>query len=480
MISATPLQAAKTEVNKENLLATLNADDTVRGKEESKAWTLLFDAYLQLSKPPFTVGKQFNLETIWPGMDGWDKVSAWAAANPGMGKAILAASDKVIIGLPYGLDQVPASYAGMKLYVDVKIEGSKRSLDFGYFDAIDAIQAYATAEAYRLFESGDVDGALKLIAANNFVLRMFCDREFLKEKTFFISLLDKTLSNMRDYFWRYQDKISVEQYRVIAMDELPYLRPDRERLLIPEGDRILAQAMITEVYDGNTGDVNTEDFTRMFTLIQSEDEPLTRLGAARRWREIATRHGGLEGSQDRLTLIYDDWWRRWRLRDHGELLSIESEFDKANAMRYAGVLISIDDIKSLFSIRNNLRVAVYGTAMSAGLCGFKIDTGFYPNSVDNRVSGLYGTYVRRTIDKDPYHYQDYLFDLDSFRYRLLKERTALDVGIDRVWLKAGMGLLYSIGEDMEDGVGETHAADDSMADLVIWPPVKSLLRDENN
>ena len=480
MISWTQLQAAQTTVNKENLLETLNAHDTVRGKDESKSWTTLFDAYLQLSKPPFSVGGKFNMETIWPGMSGWDKVSAWAAANPDMGEAIIEASKRVIVGLPYGVDGVPASYAGMQLHVDVEIKEGKRVLEFSYFNAIDVIESYVIAEVYRLFESGDVDGALKLIGANNIVLRMFCDRQFLEEKIFFISMLDKSLSNMRDCFWRYQEKISFEQYREIAMDELPYLRPDRGRLLIPEGDKILAEAIISEVFDEDTGEVNAEEFTRMFTNIQAEKEPLTRLGAARRWREISNRHGGLQGSQDRLTLIYDDWWRRWRLRDHGELLTMESEFERANEMRYAGVLISINDIKSLFSIRNNLRVAVYGTAMSAGLCGFKVDTGSYPNSVDNRVSGLYGTYVRRSIDKDPYHFREYLEDLDSFRYRLLKKRTALDVGIDRVWLEAGMGLLYSIGEDMEDGVGRMHAEDDSEADLIIWPPVKSLLREASN
>ncbi|MDG2094971.1 MAG: hypothetical protein P8J89_06840 [Phycisphaerales bacterium] len=483
MIFATQAMAAQTaveKVDKGNLIESLNAHDTVRGSEDSKAWTGLFDAYLQLSKPPVPVGRQFNLKTIWPGMKGWDKVSAWAAANPDMAKAINDASKKIIIGLPYGTDMVPATYSGMQLHVEVEIKDGKRTLEFGYFDAVEAIEAYATAEIYRLFETGDVDGALELMTANNYVLRMFCDRQFLKEKTHFIALLDQMLSNMRDCFWRYMEQIKPEQFRKIAMDELPYLRPDRARLLIPEGDRILAEALITEVFDSKTGDPKQGQFTKMFTRIQSEDEPLTRLGAAKRWREISARHGGLEGSQERLTLIYDDWWRRWRLRDHGELLTVESEFDRANEMRYAGVLISIDDIKALFSVRNNLRVAVYGTAMSAGLCGFKVDTGYYPNSVDNRVSGLYGTYVRRNIDKDPYHYNEYLFDLDTFRYRLLDKRAALDIGVDRIWLKAGTGLLYSIGEDMEDGVGQMHAEDDSEADIIIWPPVKSMLREESN
>jgi hypothetical protein len=70
--------------------------------------------------------------------------------------------------------------------------------------------------------------------------------------------------------------------------------------------------------------------------------------------------------------------------------------------------------------------------------------------------------------------------LDSFRYRLIKDRTSLDIGTSRIWLKSGESLLYSIGQDQEDGVGLLHAEDDSQADIVIWPPVKSLIREETD
>ena len=472
--------AEPADVTKETIVEVLNSHDTVRASDSSKAWTSLFDAYLELSKPPMTVGKRFNLGTIWPGMSDWDKVSSWAAANPAMSRAIIDSSKKSIIGLPYGKEQVPATYAGMGIYIDVNIDSEQRTLSFSYFEVLDTIQAYVAAESYRRFEAGDVAGAIELMNANTIVLRMFCDRQFLKEKVFAIRLLDDALGNMRDTFWTYLDKITMEQFQDIALRELPYLRPDRSRLLIPEGDRFMAEALLNEVFDQNTGDAKEEEFARVFTRIQSEEEPLTRLGAASRWREIAKRHGGLEGSQERLTLIFDDWWRRWRIREYNQLLSIGSEFDKANAMRYAGVLISIENIQELFSVRNNLRVAVYGTAVSAAICAFKKDTGVYPASIDNRVSGLYGGYVSRRIDKDPYNYRKDLKGLDSFRYRLLKERTSLDVGTTRVWLPKGTGLLYSIGSDQEDGLGSEHAVDDSTADIIIWPPTKALVREETS
>lgn len=480
MSFGTQLHAAPTNVSKDTLLDVLNSHDTVRGSDSSKVWIQLFDAYLELSDPPRAVGKRFNLNTIWPGMDDWDKVSAWAGANPALAEAIIQGSKKSIIGLPYGKGEVPATYSGMGICVDVDIESGRRTLSFEYFKVLDVIQAYVIAESYRRFQSGDVEGGIDLMNANTIVLRMFCDRQFLKEKVFSIRLLDEALSNMRDCFWTYLDKISVDQFQNIAMRELPYLRPDRSRLLIPEGDRFVAEALLNEVFDENTGDSKQEEFSRMFTRIQSEEEPLTRLGAASRWRDIAKRHGGLEGSQERLTLIYDDWWRRWRIQEYSQLLSIGSEFEKANAMRYAGVLFSIENIQELFSVRNNLRVAVYGTAVSAALCGFKRDTGVYPVSNDNRVSGLYGSYLSRSTDKDPYNYRSDFKGLDSFRYRLIKDRTSLDIGTSRIWLESGESLLYSIGQDQEDGVGLLHAEDDSQADIVIWPPVKSLIREETD
>jgi len=402
----------------------------------------------------------------------------WAKSNAGMADAIITASQRAIIGLPYGCQNVPSTYAEMGLCVDIDVSEGQRTLDFGYLKAVEAIAAYCTAEIYRRMESGDTDGGLKLMMSQLTVMRMFCDRQFMDEKLANILLLTKSLANVRDCFWLYMDQISVEQFQEIAMRELPYLRPDRARLLIPEADRLVADAVLLDVFDSVTGDPIPERFAVVFTRIQSEQEPLTRVGAAKRWRGIAMQHGSLEASRERLKLIYDDWWRRWRLREYGDLVTFPSQFDKTNAMRYAGVLLSIENIQELFLIRNNLRVAVYGTAVSAGLCAFKRDNGTYPASIDNRATRLYGSYLSKKMDADPYYYRDELNGLDSFRYRVLSQRTSLDVGVDRVWMESGEALLYSLGGNQEDDLGAEHVDGGDERDIILWPPVKALLRQE--
>src|SRR5690606_25613739 len=118
--------------------------------------------------------------------------------------------------------------------------------------------------------------ALDLSVAHCFLLRLFCDREFLAEKMHSISLLSDALSNFRDVMYLYQDKISADQYARLALLELPLLRPDRGRLFMPEADRILAEALLLEVFDQQSHQADPQKFTSAFAEIQSRNLPLTR------------------------------------------------------------------------------------------------------------------------------------------------------------------------------------------------------------
>jgi len=131
-----------------------------------------------------------------------------------------------------------------------------------------------------------------------------------------------------------------DQFREIAMFKLPFLRPDRSRLLIPEGDRRVAEALIDEVFDGR-GQADRDKFAETFAAIQSSDAPLTRFGAARRWRQIADIHDSKSSSLEHLTLIYDDWWRRWRVEEYDPILGVATQFERTNPVRLAAVVYSM-------------------------------------------------------------------------------------------------------------------------------------------
>jgi hypothetical protein len=459
--------AASAVGQREAVLRTLNRDDTVEGTEQSKSYRLLFDAFLELSSPPEEISARFNQTTIHPGMSGWAAVSDWAESNPHMAEAILQCKNRNIIGLPYGTDGLDEAYQDADLIAGVA--ESFHRIEFPYLNAMDVIAAYATAEIYRLMEAGDAQGALNLAGAHSWVLRQLCDRQFLAEKLQGIQMLIDALANLRTVFYGYQDAISVEQYRELSWYDIPELRPDRNRLHIPEGDRVVSEALLDTVFDESSR-ADPEKFANAFASIQAEDAPLTRFGAARRWRMIAAVHDSLEASQERLKLIYDDWWRRWRVQEYDVILDIDTQFDRTNPVRYAAVIYSMQDIEEAFSVRNQLIAAVNGTAISAGLCAYKQIYGVYPGDKEK----LYGQAVRKIIsDIDPYDQ-----NFGPLRYRLLSRPESIDTAAGRLRLEDGACILYSLGQDHSDDRASRHSDDGADGELVLWPPIRAVSREQ--
>ncbi len=453
------------------VLRVLNSDDTVKGTERSKSYPVLFDAYLDLDPPPMEISAQFNIRTVSPEMPRWPAVSDWVESNPGMAEAILACMDRNILGLPYGVDEVKSQYREAGLVAAVGADGSLRSVDFPYLYAMDVIATYGTSEIYRLFEAKQTDRALKLTVAYLWMLRQLCDREFLDEKLRGITLLVEALANVRSTFYLYQDDITAEQFKRLAWFDLPQLRPDRNRLHIPEGDRVVSEALLDEVFDPRTDQADPEKFADAFAEIQSADAPLTRFGAARRWRMIALVHGSLGASKDRLKLIYDDWWRRWRVQEYDLILETETQFERTNPVRYAAVIHSMENIQDVFAIRNLLIASVNGTAVSAGLCAYKRTFGNFPDDKEK----TYGQYIRKRIsDIDPYDE-----DFGRLRYRILTGEESIDTLFGRLQIAEGQCLLYSRGADHQDDRAHRHSDDGADGtDFVFWPPMKTLAREQ--
>ncbi|MCI0364201.1 MAG: hypothetical protein L0219_09990 [Phycisphaerales bacterium] len=450
-------------------LKKLNSLPSVHATEDTKGYKILFDAYLELTKPPFVVGPAFNQSTIHAKMSNWAAVSGWAESNAKMTQAILKCKDKTMIGLPYGTEGLNPAYVQAKLIASIGADGTLKDIDFPYIDAVDVIAAFAAAEIYRLMEAGQTDAALDLAVAHAFVLRQFCDREFMVEKLRAIELLSAAMANLRDVFHVYRDKITPEQYTRVALWEIPYLRPDRGRLFMPEADRVVAEALINEVFDPTSSEANPDKFTQTFAEIQSRNAPLTRFGAAKRWRNIAAIHGSREASLERLKLIYDDWWRRWRIDAYDDILAYPTQYERANKIRYAAVLYSLQDVEVLFEIRNQLIAEVNGTGLAAGLCAYQKTFSTYPDQTEK----TYTQFARTRSDVDPFDKE-----LATLKYRLISKRQSIDMGTDRLWIEANQGVLYSQGQDHDDDLAATHSDDGAAGDLVLWPPMKALAREQ--
>jgi hypothetical protein len=464
---AAPLAAADSGVTKQ-----LNDNIRKQARAESTAWQGLFDAYLDMTDPPMAIGAGFNQTTIHPGMDDWAAVSDWAITNKEVAAALATAADKVIIGLPYGSDAVDARYRDAGLAAVVRLEpDGEVEVDFPYMQAFDAFATWTAANLYTQIEAGEYDAAFDAAVSNARVLRHLCDRQMLTEKSTAMRLLAESLSVMRDAMYTSVDRIPADVYARIATKELPFLKvSDTERLKrleLPEGDRLVFEAVLDEVFLDN-GAPDPERLAEVFGVIQSEGTPLTRFGASKRWERIAEIHGSLDASKEKLTDVYDDWWRRWKIKPYDPIQALPSEYSRLNEVRYAIVAESIADMTALFAARNQLAVEINGTILGCGLCGYRVEYGKWPEDREK----AYVRFIPKRFDFDPYDkgYGRLLFDYVGSR----KEAVETDYG--RIFVSNC--IVYARGDDHEDSGFKEASLDGMTGDMVVWPPLRALAREQ--
>ena len=452
------------------LLEELNAP-LKRVNAKNFSFEGLFDAYVDMTPPPIEVGEWFNQTTVWPGMEDWDAVSLWAKTNSSMAVALSDAQTKLLLGLPYGSANVKASYRtrGLVAEIDLDADGDQVMLD--YLVAIETIATWSVAEQYRLAESGEFRQAFDLGIANTRVLRQLCDRQMLQEMFMAFRLLGEAMSVQRDLMFAYLDAVPAEVFRHFATKEYPFLKPsDNERLrrlVMPEGDRLLIMAMLEQVFDRD-GDPIPEALAKNFGYLQSQRSPLTRFGAIKRWTLLAAVHGSKEATEDKLTDVYDDWWRRWRFKQYDAIQDLPTEFSRINEIRYAAVVESIADMKDLFAARNQLITEINGTVLVAGLCGYHAEHDNWP---DNREKA-YVKYIPKRFDFDPYD-KSY----GRFLYTYLGRRSqVIETQYGR--LEATGCVLYARGQDHSDDDASESTLSGDVGDVVVWPPLRSLARTE--
>ena len=55
---------------------------------------------------------------------------------------------------------------------------------------------------------------------------------------------------------------------------------------------------------------------------------------------------------------------------------------------------------------------------------------------------------------------------------------SIDTVNGRVWIESGAGLLYSVGQNHSDDRGREHTEDGLGGDLVYWPALRALEREQ--
>ena len=437
-------------------------------QEKSKSWKPLFDGYVAMSAPPLKVGKDFNALSIWPGMTDWAKVKEWAAANGDMAKAILTAQSCVAFAFPYGRSSVPPGYVEKGVFTRIGDGLEVDVPDVAYLKPLATIEAFVVAEMYRLGEEKKFQEAFDLGLATLRVLRQVADQHLLEEKLFAMEAMCEMASVQRDVLQTFLADVPAPVAKKLALAGYALIRPtDGERLRrleMPEGDRVLAEALIMQLFDAQ-GQPDTAKFAASMGALQARREPLSAFGAARRWTEIADVHGSLDATRIRLTSIYDDLWRRWRARYYDTLLDNPTVISRTNKMRYAMVLAIVSDINRVFVLRQRLNAELNGTVLAFGLAAAYRDLGSWP-------AGLDRTYTQFTIKR---------FDMDPWdpaagrwQYENASSPRAIETDFGRLQISGG--ILYARGVDKEDGGAKKATNDGLTGDFVAWPALRAVSR----
>ncbi|MCH2137654.1 MAG: hypothetical protein MK074_01200 [Phycisphaerales bacterium] len=452
----------------EELQQRLNDQGDVRGDDAIESWHELGAAAIGLSAMPDEVAA-LHLSDLRPGEPGWDAAVAWAQAHADVEAAIKTAAERRFIGLPYGVDAVPEEFQNAGFSVGLPDLETSVSPTFNWLTHLVRIDAWAQVEAWRRIEAGDGDGAVDLMVNNIKMLRKASDRGFLVEKQVAISLMLEAIVSLREMLFEHLDDLSAERLQALSKDELGKIRVDRDRLLLPEHDRFVHQALIDQAFDHSTGKVEAESFRKRFTQMQGEVSPIGFAGIDSRWRNLAEWQASLEASREQLDNLYDDWWRRWRVRSGTDLavmiLAEPPYAERLNAVRYAGILSTLGDMDRLFADRNRLITELDATCVAAGLASYRRTRGVYP--VSTRMA--WGIDIPRYKDVDPFSTENY-----TFIYFVPETDWTLDIGADEVVIPAGTGVLYSRGRDGFDNSAKRHTVDGFDGDLIIWPPPTSL------
>ncbi len=436
--------------------------------EKNRSANFIFNAWIAATPMPLEIAP--TPENIWPGMEGFDNWKKWAQANPALREAILKAQNSFVLGIPYGdVEQgLDAKWKAKGIWA--RPGSAPGEAAFAYLNSVRGLAAFTVISMYLDADEKKFDPAFDLSLAMLRVLRQVSEQRMEAEKLFGMKMMSRLLEANRVFMAANLDSLPVATLQRVAMKGYPFIKPgDNERLKrleLPEGDRVILTESMQKAFN-ESGQPDDQYFADQFGAVQSINSPLTRFGAAARWRELGKVHGSLEASQEKLLAIYDDWWRRWRMRFYDPILDVPTQFSKLNQSKYALVTLFVENLQQLFDERLRLIAEIDGTAMSAAICGFYIDSA---KQWPRDLASAFPIYGIRRMNFDPF-----AKDYGNLSYRDLGDKSQA-LGTQWGQVSVSNAVLWSVGPDHEDDGFDQHDPADGTGDLVLWPPPRFLAR----
>lgn len=512
VLAAVVLVAATWSARADEYLDRVNAAyATIKPAKRSDL--VLLPAVAKMDPMPASLNNILDAIALPAGSSKWPEAEKWASA-PAQ-KAVLEAVravtreenplEAMAFGQPYGADALATGPEGIaliraKLYTDLGDPPLLAAAKFQHLGGLTRVTRLVNVEATRLAAAGDPAAAIDLLVDWVFFARQMADRAMAEEVQWAFRTMSFTLERVRDV--AYTDfrsdtrALTAEQIAVVLerlREEGGYLRLDL--LKFPPGDLLAAEQVVAKTFIQGRGP-DPRSFPTTMSRLASTEAPLRLFAEASRWDKVAQMHAATKPTLDMLRAAFGDWAGRWNLDPFDPQQSIRSTYERMMSVKggpvYYGVIAAtVSDIGDLQLFRQVLRTDLVGTRCALGLLAFNARAKSFPRD----ISGIRPTYVK-VIDADPFNPDRANGKQPPLEFFVpVRDRRRPGTGpagpheMNVVARGGTVNFTVRIGQDqfILYSVGPNGAKDwavnvtdevtrGSIGDLLLWPPVPSLVR----
>ncbi|MCW5776677.1 MAG: hypothetical protein KIS87_09585 [Phycisphaeraceae bacterium] len=501
-------------------LGQASADEFVRRvnaplaeiRAERRSDVIVLPAMAKMDKPPLGVDTPAKARLAPVGGSAWSAAVEWASADAQ--RAVIDAVHKVTqatdwreamgFGQPYGLAELGTSpeqiaLISARLYTDLgdpPLLAAARQL---YLPVFEDVTCLYHVEATRLLAEGRPADAANALVDWLFFARQIADREFKTEIDWALRTMIDVLERVRDVIYMdFRDGRRATAGELVAL--VKRLEEQRgplgiDRIQLPPGDAEAARQLVAFVMQ-ERGRVRPEVYAQTMSRLATTERPLRLFGESARWSGGAGEHANWFDTTEHLNAIVTEFGDRWSRSWHDPVLREPPMYNLISRRheRWAVILESYPNMRSLFEQRQLLRVEAVGTRHALALLAFRISSGGFPRD----IAAARPHYIER-IEADPFNPDrargrepplEFFVPMRDTAGRFGEREQVQPHTINvlspdapnlAIRLRDDQFVLYSVGADggrnWAEEVQNTIDAP-SGRDYLIWPPVLSLVRQE--
>ncbi len=476
--------------------------------DKARSDIVLLPLLAAMDKAPAVLRSQDRAALLGSQGPGWSECADWAQ-KPAQ-KAVIEALDKVskeedrlkafVFAQPYGVDALRADKDGITLIAkEMYTELGEPPLIAGarqlFLPAMENAGILVHVECSRLMTAGDGAGAMKVILDWLFFSRQMADRPLLREKKWAMESMLLALERIRDIIFsdltaekHTIDPTALRKVNDRLKERKGFLQLDKLRL--PEGDFVGREQLIKSIMKDGKPDETA--FAPTMARTSATERPLKLFSAAAFWDQARAGHAGERETLNMLKGIQADWARRWELPSFDRYVNTATDYRKfvQTTTKFAALNEAFNDVDTLFSLRQRLRVELGGTRMTIGPYGYLLRFKVMPTN----LAATRPEFID-VVDRDPYNSGKAVGKVTDLQYYVPMRDTPADaLGNPKPFtinlypqapnpefkrdLNDKVFVIYSVGPDegSDRAAFATQTRTGVKGDYLLFPPTLSLFR----